>query len=173
MVARLTLGKKKYAAVETKMFALLDESEQLRGQLKAMIEKDARAFGSVMEAFKLPRDTDEEAIIRQQAIDQATLVAAQVPLETAKMAVRVMELASQAVSSGNVNAISDGATGVALARASLTGAGYNVRINIASLSDPSVGAPLLSELVGLEAQADQIEKFSRQQIVTRGGIQLA
>jgi glutamate formiminotransferase/formiminotetrahydrofolate cyclodeaminase len=172
MVARLTLGKKKYATVETEMYALLEESEQLRSQLKAMIEKDARAFGSVMEAFKLARDTDEEAAARQAAIDQATLFAAQVPLETAKLALRVMELAYQAVASGNLNAISDGATGVALARAALTGAGYNVRINVAGLSEPLIGAQLLSELAELEAQAERIEKLTHQMMVERGGIQL-
>lgn len=172
MVARLTLGKKKYAAVETDMYALLKESEQLRSQLKAMIEKDAQAFRAVMEAFKLPRDTDEEAAARQAAIDQATLIAAQVPLETARKAVRVMELANQVVASGNVNAISDGATGVALARAALTGAGYNVRINVTSLSDPSSGASLLAELAELETGADRIETQTRQNMIERGGIQL-
>ena len=114
MVARLTLGKKKYLSVEAEMYALLDEAETLRRELKTAIEKDARAFTAVMDAFKLPRDTDEEAAARQVAIDAATLTAAEVPLETARMAVRVMALAGRAVAVGNVNAISDGATGVAL-----------------------------------------------------------
>ncbi len=140
MVARLTLGKKKYAAVEQQMYALLAETEDLRAALTAAIEKDARAFEAVMQAFKLPRDTDEEAAQRQSAIDQATMVAAEVPLETARMAVRIIQLAAEAAELGNLNAISDGATGAALAHASLTGAGYNVRINVASLSNPNQGA---------------------------------
>ncbi len=142
MVARLTLGKKKYLAVEAEMYSLLAEAEILRHELKDAIQKDADAFKVVMETFKLPRDTDEEAEIRQKAIDLATLVAAQVPLETAKKALRVMQLGARTVEVGNVNAISDGASGVALGRASLTGAGYNVRINVASLSNPSEGAAL-------------------------------
>ena len=172
MVARLTLGKKKYLPVESEMYALLEEAEMLRAELKASIEKDANAFTAVMDAFKLPRDTDEEAAARQAAIDSATLFAAEVPLETARMAVRVMQLAAQAVAVGNVNAISDGATGVALGRAALTGASYNVRINVASLSDPAQGMPLLEAIRVLENQADQVEEQVRQDITGRGGISL-
>jgi formiminotetrahydrofolate cyclodeaminase len=158
--------------VETQMYALLEEAEQLRGKLKEAIQKDANAFGAVMEAFRLPRDTDEEATARQKAIDEATLVAAQVPLDTARMAVRVMQLAAQTTAIGNSNAISDGATGVALGRAALTGAGYNVRINVASLSEPSRGAELVTAMKKLEAQADEIEAQARDNMVERGGISL-
>jgi len=170
MVARLTLGKKKYAEVEPQMTALLAEAEQLRGDLKGMIEKDAQAFRAVMETFKLPRDTDEEAALRLQAIDRATLEAAQVPLDTAGMALRVMEIAGQTATLGNINSISDGATGVALGRAALTGAGYNVRINVNSLSDPASGAALLASLSEIERQADEVEAQIRSQVQQRGGI---
>jgi len=172
MVARLTLGKKKYAPVEAQMYALLDEAEKLRAELKQAIEKDAQAFEAVMASFKLPRDTDEEASLRQKTIDRATLTAAQVPLQTARMAVSVMRLAAQAVTDGNLNAISDGATGAALARASLTGAGYNVRINVASLSDPTQGEALITAIRELEAQADEIEAQVRRTMTERGGIRL-
>lgn len=172
MVARLTLGKKKYLQVEEQMYAALEEAEKLRADLKSTIEKDARAFSAVMESFRLPRDTDEEAALRQKKIDQATLVAAQVPLETAQMALRVMQLAAQMVEVGNLNAISDGASGVALARAALTGAGYNVRINVNSLSDPSDGAALIETLRDLERQADEIEVDVRRLMAERGGISI-
>ncbi len=172
MVARLTLGKKKYAAVEAQMYALLERAEALRAQLKAAIQRDAEAFEAVMTAMKLPRDTDEEAAIRQHTIDEATLTAAQVPLETARMAVEVMELAAQAATLGNVNAISDGATGAALGRAALTGASYNVRINIAGLSDPAQGAGLLGELRPLEERASAAEQKIRAAMAERAGITL-
>jgi glutamate formiminotransferase/formiminotetrahydrofolate cyclodeaminase len=172
MVARLTLGKKKYAAVEDEMYAILAEVEKLRGELKAAIEKDSAAFNAVLETFKLPRDTEEEAATRQKAIDDATLVAARVPLETGRMALRVMQLAAQAAEHGNLNAISDGATGAALARASLTGAGYNVRINVTSLSDPRLGEDLMKAVQELEAKAERAEAQVRQAMVERGGIEL-
>jgi glutamate formiminotransferase/formiminotetrahydrofolate cyclodeaminase len=170
MVARLTLGKKKYADVEAQMYALLERAESLRASLNAALQRDAEAFSEVMTALKLPKDTPEEEAARQKAIEEATLNAARVPLDTARMAVEVMELSAQAAALGNLNAISDGATGAALARAALTGAGYNVRINLASLSDPTVGEPLLAEIRQMEVQASEIEARIRQQLIERGGM---
>jgi glutamate formiminotransferase/formiminotetrahydrofolate cyclodeaminase len=172
MVARLTLGKKKYAGVEAQMYALLERAEALRLALTATIQEDAEAFAGVMAAYKLPKDTDEEAAARQQAIEAAMFNAAQVPLETASMAVEVLELCQQAVAIGNLNAISDGASGAALARASLTSAGYNVRINVTSLNDPSKGQPLLQEIRQLERRADELEASIRAHLVERGGMPL-
>jgi glutamate formiminotransferase/formiminotetrahydrofolate cyclodeaminase len=172
MVARLTLGKKKYAAVEAQMYAILEKAESLRAALKEAIQEDATAFEAVMQAMKLPRDTDEEAAVRHAAIEDATLNAARVPLETARMAVEVMELGVQVAGNGNLNAISDGATGAALARAALTGAGYNVRINVSGLSDPSQGTELLAAVWELEKQAAALEEQLRAHLVERGGMAL-
>ena len=102
----------------------------------------------------------------------ATLQAARVPLKVAEKSVEVMELAYQAASLGNLNAISDGATGSALARAALTGAGYNVRINVASLQNKSLGEPLLDELRQLDKRAAEIEAQIRQVLKDRGGMPL-
>ena len=173
MVGRLTLGKKKYAAVEAQMLTLIERADALRAGLKAAIQRDAEAFNAVMAAMKLPRDTDEEALARQQSVDAATLNAALVPLETARMAVEVMELTAQAATLGNLNAISDAASGAALARASLTGASYNVRINISSLSEPASGAALLAEVRTLEQRADAAEHKVRTAMAERGGLSLA
>jgi len=172
MVARLTLGKKKYLDVEAQMYALLERAEALRAALTQAIQVDAEAFEAVMASYRLPKDTDEEAALRQQAVEAAMLNAARVPLETARMAVEVMGLCAQAVAIGNLNAISDGASGAALARAALTGAGYNVRINVSSLGDTSKGETLLQEIRQLESRADQIEASIRKQLVERGGMPL-
>jgi formiminotetrahydrofolate cyclodeaminase len=125
-----------------------------------------------MAAIKLPRDTPELAVERQQALESATLQAAKVPLEVAEKAVEVLELAARVVSTGNLNAISDGASGAALAWAALTGAGYNVRINIASLQDALAGQALLADLRLLEGRAAEIEQEIRSQVEQRGGISL-
>ncbi len=170
MVARLTLGKKKYAAVEEEMRRLLDEAEALRAGMTQMVERDAAAFDVVMQAYKLPKNTPDEIETRKQAIERGLLGAAAVPLESARGAVRAMELALQAAEKGNLTAISDGATGAALARAALTGAGYNVRINIGSLEDPQPGRPMLEELEALERRADELEAQVREQLRVRGGL---
>ncbi len=169
MVARLTIGRKKYAPVKDAMQACLEGAGGLRSGLTKDIERDAAAFNAVMKALRLPQDTPEQQLIRQQTLDQATLEAARVPLEVAGKSVEVLDLALQVVSHGNLNAISDGATGGALARAGLTGAGYNVRINLASLSDAAPGAVLLNRLQELEARADVLENELQTVLQARGG----
>jgi formiminotetrahydrofolate cyclodeaminase len=136
------------------------------------IERDAQAFEMVMAAMKLVKDTPEQILERELALESATQHAARVPLEVARQAVEVLKLASQVVAQGNLNAISDGATGAALARAALTGAGYNVRVNVASLKDPLACQFLLEELGGLESQAAEIEHQIQTDLSSRGGISL-
>jgi glutamate formiminotransferase/formiminotetrahydrofolate cyclodeaminase len=172
MVARLTIGKKKYAEVEQLMRQVLDRSEILRHELTKAITRDAAAFNAVLEAFMLPKDTPAQQAERDKAIDAVTLQAAQVPLEVAGMALEVMELALQVAQSGNLNAISDGATGAAMARAALTGAGYNVRINVHSLKEKFTGEPLLLHLQKLERRAAEVEEKIKVALMERGGISL-
>jgi len=169
MVARLTIGRKKYADVQEAMQTCLERAGSLRLGLTADIERDAAAFNAVLSAMRLPQDTPEQQITRQRTLDQATLGAARVPLEVAEKSVEVLDLALQVVRLGNVNAISDGATGGALARAGLTGAGYNVRINLAGLADPAPGAVLLIRLKELEKRAEALEQELRTVFQERGG----
>jgi glutamate formiminotransferase/formiminotetrahydrofolate cyclodeaminase len=170
MVAGLTIGKKKYAAVEAAMQAVRVQAEELRKELTHAVEDDASAFEAVMGAFKLPKESEEQQKARTAAIQIATINAAHVPLHTVKNALKVMELAARCARDGNLNAISDAMSGAAMARASLTAAGYNVRINLNSLEDKSAGEKMLKELVDLEKQAGQIEKEIRKTMEERGGV---
>lgn len=172
MVARLTIGKKKYAAVETHMQAILERAEALRKELTGAVGQDADAFEQVMAAFRLPKDTEESSIARDQAIEQATLRAAQVPLRVAQKSVEVLELIAQVVADGNLNALSDGATGAALARAALTGAGLNVRINASSLKDKAVALSLFSEIRALEEIGKGLYEQVWAKVAERGGFSL-
>lgn len=170
MMAGLTLGKKKYADAQAQAEAIRAEAETLRAALTAAVDEDAAAFESVMAAFKLPKDTETQAKLRQAEIEKATLHAARVPLKVAGMAARVMELAAQIVAAGNLNAISDGASGAAMARAALAAAGHNARINVHSLQEKAAAAGLLDELKTLEARANAAESQVRQSLEMRGGI---
>ncbi len=169
MVARLTLGKKKYTEVESQMQAILDESESLRAELTAAVERDAAAFDGIMAAFKLAKDDPN----RGQAIQDATLHAAQVPLEVAGKSLQVMELALEAVRIGNLNAITDAGTGAALAQAALSGAGYNVCINILGLKDKDTANNLVNEVQAIKAKAEKLHAQVRRQLIERGGLALA
>jgi glutamate formiminotransferase/formiminotetrahydrofolate cyclodeaminase len=170
MVAGLTIGKKKYAEVEAEMQAIRVMAESLREELTQAVDDDAASFEVLMATFKLPKETDEQKSARNAAIVQATLNAAHIPLHVSENAVKVMELALKCAKDGNVNAISDSMSGFAMARASLTAAGCNVRININSLEDKSVGEKMLKELVKLEKEADKLGKEIRAVMKERGGI---
>jgi glutamate formiminotransferase/formiminotetrahydrofolate cyclodeaminase len=83
-----------------------------------------------------------------------------------------MSLALRAAQIGNLNAITDAASGAAMARAALTASGYNVRINLASLKDESQKAERLQTLRTLEARADELDSALREILSTRGGFSI-
>lgn len=172
MVARLTVGKKKYADVESQMWSVIDQAESLRAELTSAVEKDSAAFMEVMTALKLPKDTPDQVSSRNLAIEAATILASQVPLDVAKKAVQVLELAAIVVQHGNVNALSDGGSGASLAKAALAGAGMNVRINAKTLQDQSIAQALITELSHLESQAEQFKTTIHAAIEERGGFSL-
>ncbi len=170
MVSGLTIGKKKYAEVEAEMQAIRVVAENLRKELTHAVDDDSSAFEAVMGAFKLPKDTEEQKSARNAAIVQATLNAAHIPLHVAANAVKVMEIAVKCAQDGNLNAISDSMSAFAMSRAALTAAGYNVKINVNSLGDKSMGGKLLKELAKLEKEAGRLEKEIQKIMQDRGGI---
>lgn len=170
MVARLTIGKKQYKPVEEQMKVVLLRSEELRSELTRAVEEDAVAFFEVLEAFMLPKDTRENQTKRREAILTATLGAARVPLEVSRRAVEVMQLTTEVIENGNINAITDGATGAALARSALTGAGYNIRINLKDLKNHPAAEPMLVELRQLENRAAELDAQIQSILAKRAGI---
>jgi glutamate formiminotransferase/formiminotetrahydrofolate cyclodeaminase len=170
MVAGLTIGKAKYHHVEAEMLAVRLQARKLRAEMSQAVEDDAAAFEAVMGAFKLPKATEAEQQAREAAIQVAMLSAAHIPLHTAGRAVMTLELAARCAHDGNLNAISDAMSGAALARAALTAAGYNVRINLQSLDDKTQAAQMLNELAELEARATSIEKELRNSMKERAQV---
>ncbi|MFN8580700.1 MAG: glutamate formimidoyltransferase [Gemmatimonadaceae bacterium] len=153
MVAGLTIGRKKYVAVEADMKALALRATALGNELASLVAKDGAAYNVVMDAYKLPKDSPEQLAARTRAIDEALLGAARVPLETAHACAAVAALAHEAAEKGNTNAASDAGVAALLAHAACRGAVYNVRINIASLSNRALGADLAREAESLLARA--------------------
>ena len=145
MVARLTIGRKAYAAGDARARAILVEADTLRGELRRLVDEDAAAYALVSEAYKLPKDDPK----RVAGIDTSLLGAAQTPLEVARRADRVITLAREIGTIGNKNARSDALVAEKLARAALDGAVENVRVNVAALSDPATGTTLLTSAEAL------------------------
>ena len=155
MVAGLTAGKKKYASVDAEMRALALDAAGLVTQLSALVSRDAAAFAEVAAAYRMPNEPADAAAKRAPAITKALLGAAQVPLETARACVRAADLAVAVATKGNTNAASDAGVAALLAEAGCRGAVLNVRINVASLDDKSLGAGLLEEANQLVRQAGE------------------
>lgn len=155
MVAGLTVGRKKYAAVEAEMKNVALMAAALVNELSTLVAKDAAAYTAVTTAYKLPGESPADALARKSAIDAALLLAADVPLETARACVRVLDLAALAAAKGNSNAISDAGVAALLAEAGCRGALYNVRINVGALNDKSKGARLIEECGRLLTQASE------------------
>jgi len=155
MVCHLTIGKKKYADVEADMKALLEKSEALRKQLTGMIEDDVSAFGTVMGAYGMPKETDAEKAARSEAIQKALKVATEVPLACCHAARQVIDLADVAAEKGNLGVISDAGVGALAAYAALRSAALNVFTNAKMINDRVYAEVKLKELDQLMSGAER------------------
>jgi glutamate formiminotransferase/formiminotetrahydrofolate cyclodeaminase len=131
MVARLTVGRKAYAAGEAQAGEILAEAERLRGELRRLVDEDAAAYEAVSRAYKIPKSDPNRA----QAIDDALLAAARPPAEVVKRGRRLLALAQTIEQIGNKNAVSDARVAGMLARTAIDGASENVNANLAGMSD--------------------------------------
>jgi glutamate formiminotransferase/formiminotetrahydrofolate cyclodeaminase len=158
MVAGLTVGKKKYAAVDAEMRELAVRAAGLGNTLAALVARDASAYAIVAAAYKLPAEGDVAQREKVAKIDEALLHAAEVPLETARACAAVAELALIVAERGNTNAASDAGVAALLAEAGCVGASYNVRINVSSLSEKERGSALAAESKMLVARTRDLAR---------------
>jgi formiminotetrahydrofolate cyclodeaminase len=149
MVAGLTMGKKKYATVDTEMRELAVRAAGLGNTLAALVARDGSAYAVVAAAYKLPAEGDAQAAEKARTVDDALMHAADVPLETARACAEVAELALAVAERGNTNAATDAGVAALLAEAGCVGASYNVRVNVVALGDRSRGATLAAEAKAL------------------------
>ena len=158
MVANLTVGKEKYAAVDAQMREVAAQTSALRAELVDGIQKDVDSFTAYMTALRMPKDTEEQKAARQQAMQQGLKTAALVPIDVAKTAVKIFPLAQRAVQYGNPMAVTDGLAAAMLARSAVLGALLNVKINLASIKDEVFVADISAQVKQLEKQAITLEK---------------
>jgi formiminotetrahydrofolate cyclodeaminase len=135
MVCRLTLGKKKYADVQSEMKEALKQSEELRAKCNAIIDEDTFAFNNVMAAYGLQKETEEQKTKREVEIQEAMRTATLVPLKLMGLCIDAMRFVKIIVEKGNQNSISDAGVAALMLHAGCEGAALNVKINLASLSD--------------------------------------
>ena len=154
MVAGLTCGRPKYATVEEQMEALKARAGDLLTSLVTDVDRDSRAYGQVMDAFKLPKDSQDRGPAIQEALKQA----ARVPMDVARKALEVMQLAGQALEKGNPNARTDAAVGLMMARTAALGAIMNVRINLESIRERDFADRMEQQAAAIQAQVLELER---------------
>ncbi|NLT48029.1 MAG: cyclodeaminase/cyclohydrolase family protein [Clostridiales bacterium] len=164
MVASLTAGKAGYEEHWDEMTVIRQEMEQARDFFLNAMDEDAGSYAKVIDCFKMPKDTDEEKACRLQAIQDSLYGAAVIPLQIAEKAAELFRFAEIVIEKGNKNAASDGAVAALMARTTVRGALYNVRINASSLKDPESKAELLKKADSLERRCIDAESQVLKQV---------
>ena len=136
---------------------------ELIDRLTGLAVDDEAAYDCVVDAFRMPRFTEGEALCRREAIQLALRRATDVPMKTARACFDVLRLADQILDKINPNALSDVGTAAALAEAGLQGARMNVIINCAGLGDPIFADSVICEVDTLLADTVELRSavFSR------------
>lgn len=156
MVCSLTLGKKKYADVRDEIAEKKAELEKVRKRLVELMDIDTDAFNLVMDAIKMPKETEEQKKERREAMQRAFRKAAEVPLETAERSLEAMRHCVRVREIGNRNAKSDAEISVMLCHLGVKGAILNVRINLESIKDEDFVGRTESRLREIEDEAERL-----------------
>lgn len=153
MVANLTVGRKKYAAVDEEMRQLLPELARQQQALLEAVDEDSRAFDQYMDALSMPKDTPEQQEARKNAMQAGLKAAAQVPLGVAQRVQTLFPALELVVTKGNANAVTDGMVATMMARTAILGAVYNVRVNLQSIQDETFTAALAQQCQRCQQEA--------------------
>ncbi len=129
------------------------KGQAIKDDLLHLVDEDTNAFNRIMDAFGLPKKTDDEKKARTAAIQEATKYATEVPFRTMQKAFEAFEVIRAMVEIGNPNSVTDAGVGALCARSAVIGAGLNVKINAASLKDEAFKAHILAEAEKIEHAA--------------------
>ncbi len=149
MVGRLTLGKKKYAAVQAEMAELVAQADALRQTLTDLLQADVEAFGRVSAAYKMPKETTDEQALRAAAIQESLRQATETPWQVAQACAETLDLCRPAADKGNRSAVSDAGVAALMAEAGLRSAALNILINLKSIEDRAFCADMQARLDSL------------------------
>ena len=158
MVANLSAHKPGWDDRWEEFSRWAEQGMAIEQELLHLVNEDTEAFNKIMAAFGMPKSNDEDKRKRAEAIESATLFAAQIPLQTMQTAMKVFPLCREMAEKGNPNSVSDAGVGALAARAAVIGAALNVKINASSLSDKSAASALIGEANKLVVQAMAEEK---------------
>lgn len=153
MVANLTGGKAAYDDQWDKFSAVAEKGQAIKDELLRLVDEDTNAFNLIMNAFGMPKKTDDEKKARTAAIQEATRYATEVPFRTMQKSFEAFEVCRAMVEWGNPASVTDGGVGALAARSAVMGAHLNVKINASSLKDESFKKEILDKAAAIEAAA--------------------
>ena len=158
MVANLTLNKESYASVQEEMNEIVVQTAVLRARLLESIQRDTESFDAVMVAMAMPRTTDEEKLLRREAIQVAYKGAVTVPMSVAELCVGLLSTVETVLRKGNKNAVTDGLCAALQLRAGAIGAIFNVRVNLSAIKDEDFVRTTAEKCDVLWHQVNTLEK---------------
>jgi len=141
MVGNLTVGRKKYAAVEADVYKILDKAKNLQGRLIDLVDEDAKAFEPLAKAYSIPKDEPNRAAIMEEVLQKACMA----PLEMMRCCCESLDLLAEMLEKGSVTLVSDVGVGSVCCKAALVGASMNIFINSQSLADKSTAESIENE----------------------------
>ena len=153
MVANLTGGKAAYDDEWEKFSDVAVHGQRLKDDLLHLVDEDTNAFNKIMDAFGMPKKSDEEKAARSAAIQEATKFATEVPLQTMQKSMEAFEVCRAMVEWGNPASVTDGGVGALAARSAVMGVHLNVKINASSLKDEAFKNEILAKAAAIEAAA--------------------
>ena len=159
MVAHLSFGKKNYEAladdVKAKFVANFDELLKIKNELNDLIDRDSEAYNTVMAAYKLPKETDEEKAARNTEIQKSLKYAIQTPYDIVVLSGKAISLLGEILANGNQNAITDIGVGTMLLMVGLEGGILNVKVNLTSIEDAAYVEKITKEIYNIKAVAEK------------------
>ena len=156
MVVALTLAREKYASAHAAVRPIGEAARAARTQFLVLAQEDAEAYEDVVTARRLPRTTDAEKAGRDEAIAVANRRAAEVPMRTAQLAVKLLGQLPELVEVGNPNAASDAGSAALLLEAAAEGALLNVSINLPGVADGALVSRMQRETADLQENAQRL-----------------
>lgn len=158
MVANLSSHKAGWDERWEEFSIIAEKGQALKDELIHLVDEDTNAFNKIMDAFGLPKKTDEEKAARTNAIQEATKYAIEIPYRTLCKSFEVFEICKAMVETGNPNSVTDAGVGILCARAACYGAFMNMKINASSLKDKAFVDDIIGKGQELIDKADAIEK---------------
>lgn len=134
------------------------KGQQIKDELLFLIDEDTNAFNKIMDAFGLPKGTDEEKKARTAAIQDATKYAIEIPFRVMQKSFDSFEIIKAMAEKGNPNSVSDAGVGALAARSAVMGAHLNVKINASGLTDAAFKEDILAKAAAIEQKAIEAEK---------------